>query len=276
MATYAVGDIQGCYEPLMRLLEDVAFEPGRDTLWCVGDLVNRGPQSLEVLRFLKSLGDSCRCVLGNHDLHLLGLASRRVAEGNESLAAILSAADHDELIDWLRHRPILFHDEESDWCMVHAGLHPSWTLAEAKARAERVHLQLRGSEWGEFCHRMRGRFPEHEPEGDESLATVFDAAVMTRIRYCSQDGEVCWHVRSGKPKRAADHPWFAHRELAWLGQCRVVYGHWAAKGLVLDQPHVLGLDSGCVWGGALTAACLDDDAPQLTSVACEAYQQIRP
>jgi bis(5'-nucleosyl)-tetraphosphatase (symmetrical) len=274
MAIYAIGDIQGSYEPLMRLLDDVRFDPDQDSLWCVGDLVNRGPQSLEVLRFLKNLGSACRCVLGNHDLHLLGMAARGKSGGDHSLAEVMAAPDRDELIDWLRRQPILFHDEDSGWCMVHAGLHPGWTLAEAKRRAEAVHTLLRGPEWGAFCSQMEQRFPEREPEAGDPEATVFDAAVITRVRYCTQDGKMCWSVRSGEPTSPAEKAWFAHDELAWRGDCRVVYGHWAAKGLVVDQSHVLGLDSGCVWGGALTAARLDGEMPQLTSVACEGYRKI--
>ncbi len=273
MAVYAVGDIQGCYEPLRRVLDRVEFDSELDQLWCVGDLVNRGPDSLQVLRYLKSLGDACIAVLGNHDLHLLEYATGGRIYRRDTLDELLAAPDRDELIEWLRYRPLLHHDKDLDWCMVHAGLHPGWNLKKAKSRAERVEARLQGDDWQHFCQQLHHTaFPASDPEKGDLKCLLFSAAVLTRSRYCTPDGLFNWEVRSGSPPTTDEKPWFAHQELAWRNQCRVVYGHWAAKGLVADQPHVLGLDSGCVWGGRMTLARLDCEVPELVSVACEACQ----
>ncbi len=274
MAIYAIGDIQGCYDPLRRLLDKVAFDPVKDRLWCVGDLVNRGPQSLEVLRFVKSLKDACICVLGNHDLHLLGQAAGRVPHASKSLSKVLKAPDRKELLDWLRHRPLIHDDKRIGWCMVHAGLHPAWSLKETRRRAAEVEAVLRGGEWKEFCHFMHWcRLPPSDPEG-RLMGWIFTTAVLTRARYCTAGGSFNWAIRAGKPRKKAERPWYAHETLAWRGKRRVVYGHWAAAGLVDDQPHVLGLDTGCVWGGRLTIARLDGKKLKLRHVSCKACQPI--
>jgi len=257
MAVYAVGDIQGCFGALKSLLRKVHFDPKFDVLWCVGDLVNRGPKSLETLRFLKSLGDACICILGNHDLNLLELAAGGKRYKSSSLSGILKASDCDELIDWLRQRPLLHHDKKLGWAMVHAGIHPEWSLKKAKGRAAEVEKKLRGKKWKKFCLKMHGaKFPDREPPKGDKLERLFTAAVLTRSRYCTSDGQFNWSVSSGESRSRRDKPWFAFHRLAWQRECKLVYGHWAAKGLVLNQPHVLGLDSGCVWGGSLTLAQL--------------------
>ncbi|MDX8410947.1 MAG: symmetrical bis(5'-nucleosyl)-tetraphosphatase [Mariprofundaceae bacterium] len=271
MAVYAVGDIQGCYDALRCLLDRIDFDPAHDQLWCVGDLVNRGPDSLGVLRHLKSLGDACCCVLGNHDLHLLALAAGGDVYKRDTLHDIMAAEDRDELIEWLRHRPLLHHDADLGWCMVHAGLHPGWSLDAAKRRASDVEAVIQGEGWQDFCRQLHHHgFPTSEPE-DSRQASIFSVAVFTRSRYCTGDGRYNWHTRSGSPKSDDEQPWFA-LPAAWAGQCRVVYGHWAALGLVDDQAHVLGLDSGCVWGGKLSAARLDVPRPLITQVECVACQ----
>jgi len=164
MSVFAVGDIQGCHAPLMRLLEKARFDPARDTLWCVGDVVNRGPDSLAVLRFLRSLGDACVCVLGNHDLHLLGQVAGESPYRRDTLDAVLNAPDRDALVDWLRRRPLLHRDRDLGWCMVHAGLAPHWTLELACARARRVEARLRGDEWREFVRQVHAQqFPRRDP-----------------------------------------------------------------------------------------------------------------
>jgi len=274
MAVYAIGDIQGCYKPLKKVLKKVAFDPAKDKLWCVGDLVNRGPDSLKVLRYLKSLGDACVAVLGNHDLHLLEHAAggKRSYE-RDTLDELLQARDKNELVEWLRHRPLFHHDEALNWCMVHAGLHPAWKLKKIKRRAKKVEKKLQSDGWQKFCQKLHHQnFPSVEPEKGDPKRTLFNAAVLTRTRYCTQDGEFDWGVRTGQPPSSREKPWFAHQHLAWRDQCRVVYGHWAAKGLITDQPHVLGLDSGCVWGGRMTLARLDCEVPEIISVKCEACQ----
>jgi len=262
MAVYAVGDIQGCYDPLRRLLDKVDFNPDKDVLWCAGDLVNRGPDSLKTLRFLKQLGDSCICVLGNHDLHLLERSCGGREYHRDTFDEILAASDLAELLDWLRHKPLIHTDKRLGWCMLHAGLHPQWTMKQAKKRAKAVEAVLRSDDWQEFCmHLHHAEFPEREPNGSPLQMLIFTTAVLTRTRYCTSDGSFNWQVRTGKADKEGEIPWFAHRKLAWRKKYRVVYGHWAAKGLVLDQPHVLGLDSGCVWGGGLSLARLDADEP---------------
>jgi len=274
MAVYAVGDIQGCYDPLRRLLEKTDFDPGKDQLWCVGDLVNRGPDSLGVLRFLKGLGDACICVLGNHDLHLLGQAAGESAYRRDTLADVLAAPDAGELVTWLRHRPLLHHDEALGWCMVHAGLHPAWTLKKARKRAAKVEKRLRGDHWKDFCRELHHQaFPFSDPDHGKRARRLFTIAVLTRARFCTASGRFNWDVRSNEPESARERPWFEHDHLAWRGEAKIVYGHWAARGLVLDQGYVLGLDSGCVWGGSLTAARLDTGKVLITQVASKAYQK---
>lgn len=256
MSVYAVGDVQGCLGALKILLRKVQFDPKHDVLWCVGDLVNRGPESLETLRFLKSLGESCISVLGNHDLYLLGLAASDATPSPKNLGDVLSAPDRDELIEWLRARPLLHHDKKLGWAMVHASLHPEWTLKEAKKRAAEVEKKLRGKKWRKFSIKLlNGSFPVRDPlEDGKKRRLIFSAGVLTRGRYCTSQGRFNWKVSSGKSRNRRDKPWFTFSRLAWQRDCRVVYGHWAAMGLVQNQDHVLGLDSGCVWGGSLTLA----------------------
>lgn len=252
MAVYAVGDIQGCFGELKSVLRKVHFDPRHDSLWCVGDLVNRGPRSLETLRYLKSLGEACVCVLGNHDLHLLALAASGKVDRADSLAQVLEAPDCDALIDWLRSRPLLHHDAELGWAMIHAGLHPDWSLDKARRRAASIEQRLRGKDWKKFVLRLRNAdTPEREPEKGEKGRLRFATAVMTRSRYCTREGVFNWKSASLGPR---ERPWFAFDRIKWRRDARIVFGHWAARGLVLDQMHVLGLDSGCVWGGSLTLA----------------------
>ncbi len=278
MAVYAVGDIQGCLAELVSVLKRAHFDPHRDVLWCVGDLVNRGPRSLETLRFLKALGDACICVLGNHDLHLLGLAALGDDARPSDLDDVLQAPDRDELIDWLRTRPLLHHDADLGWAMVHAGLHPHWTLEKAKKRAAAVEGKLRGERWKSFCLKLlKSEFPEREPRKGMKGRSRFATAVLTRSRYCTSDGLFNWKTRVGGPVGQRERAWFAFERIAWRRDCRIVFGHWAAKGLVLDQPHVLGLDSGCVWGGSLTLAELDRRGHFSIVVEhqCRGYQKLK-
>ncbi len=257
MAVYAVGDIQGCYKPLKKLLKKVRFNPAKDRLWCVGDLVNRGPDSLKTLRFLKSLGDACICVLGNHDLHLLELVAGGSNYRRDTLQQILDAPDCDALVAWLRERPVLHHDADLGWSMVHAGLHPEWSLKKAKKRAARIERELRGDDWKEFCRQLHHvKFPMREPGKHDPTRDLFATAVFTRTRYCTRDGLFNWSVRTGESSNHRDRPWYQHTRARWAEKTNVVYGHWAAAGLQTGHRHVLGLDTGCVWGGELTLARL--------------------
>jgi bis(5'-nucleosyl)-tetraphosphatase (symmetrical) len=258
MATYAIGDIQGCFDSLRALLDRCGFDPRVDRVWLAGDLVNRGPRSLEVLRFAQSLGDRAVCVLGNHDLHLLARwADLSRSRSRDTLAEVLGAADADELLSWLRARPLLVR--EGDFAMVHAGLDPRWTLDEAEALAREVEEALRGEGWREVLA-GDGAAPvpwAPELEGGERLRSI--AYVLTRIRTCRADGSPCTSF-AGPPDEAPDgcFPWFDHPRGRPLG-AKVVFGHWAALGYY-DAPGFLGLDTGCVWGGSLTAVRLEDAA----------------
>jgi len=268
MAIYAVGDVQGCYDALARLLEKLRFEPGRDRLWLVGDLVNRGPQSLETLRFVRGLGDSAVTVLGNHDLWLLALGAGQTGGRGHTLDTVLSAPDAPELLAWLRHRPLLHHDSELGFVLVHAGIPPCWSLAQARARATELEDVLRGDQSGAFLARMRGDTPSawsEELAGWERLRFIGNA--FTRMRYCTADGALDF-TANGPPGRqpAGLHPWFELPAPERSG-ARIVFGHWAALGRYAGGG-VYGLDSGCVWGGELSALRLDLEPACFEQVRC--------
>lgn len=258
MARYAIGDIQGCMTSLERLLARIDFSPARDELWLTGDLVNRGPRSLDVLRWASSLGDRVTTVLGNHDLHLLARAAGVVGpKKRDTLDAVLAAPDRDQLLEWLRHCPLLHHDER--FVLVHAGLHPRWTIAEARARAAELERELQGPAWHAFLAQMLGPPPRWDPrlQGGERWRALL--AYFVRVRTCYPDGRVEPSF-DGPPSEAPPGcaPWFALPDRAWTTHT-AVFGHWAALGLDLAPDH-LALDTGCVWGNALTAVRLDDRA----------------
>jgi len=268
---YAIGDLQGCVEELRTLLSRLKFSADRDRLWFVGDLVNRGPDSLAALRLVRDLGDNAVVVLGNHDLHLLAVAcgvQRR--RRSDTLDAVLAAPDRDALIEWLRLRP-LAHLEGND-LMVHAGVVPQWTAARTLALAAEVSSALRRDPRALFEH-MYGDEPERWDDqlaGAERLRFIIN--VLTRLRLCTADGRVDISVKGPPPPPPSPlRPWFEHPQRA-SRDVRVIFGHWSALGLV-ERSGVLGLDSGCVWGGSLTAANLDSDRP-LVSVHCREYQSI--
>lgn len=256
MARYAIGDIQGCYAELRSLLSQIRYSPDRDELWFVGDLVNRGPQSLDVLRFVRSLGDSAICVLGNHDLHLLALAqgSHRKHKKGDTLDAVLAAPDRDELLAWLAARP-LAHLAHGD-LLVHAGLVPQWTAERAVALAREVEDALRMDRVTLFDH-MYGDRPD---VWDESLRGYdrlrFIINVLTRLRFCSPEGRVDLKCK-GRPEEAPAplQPWFRYGSKTTRG-ARVICGHWSALGFHAEAG-VVALDTGCVWGDRLTAYRLD-------------------
>lgn len=260
MATYAIGDLQGCFDPLARLLDYLDFSPDKDRLWFVGDLVNRGPQSLEVLRFVKGLGPAAATVLGNHDLHLvMQSAGFGKANKEDTLAPILAASDRDELLDWLRRQP-LFH-VENGWAMVHAGLLPAWDVAQAQALSDEVSAALTAPNYVEFLAHMWGSEPDHWRDdfaGWDRLRVVVNA--MTRMRFVTADGHMEFRApgAKGPPERGPAYctPWFeaAGRKSA---DHLIVCGHWSALGF-RETPTLLALDTGCLWGGSLTAVRLED------------------
>jgi bis(5'-nucleosyl)-tetraphosphatase (symmetrical) len=269
VSRYAIGDVQGCHTELRELLAQLKFSADRDQLWFVGDLVNRGPQSLEVLRFVRALGDNAVTVLGNHDLHLLAVAcgSHRKRR-SDTLDEIFTASDRDSLLGWLLNRQ-LAHHERGD-LMVHAGLVPQWTVGMALELAHEVESALRTDPRTLFDN-MYGDEPSRWSDtlaGTERLR--FAINVLTRLRVCTRDGEVDLRMK-GKPPPG--HPalraWF-EIETRRSTDARIVFGHWSALGLVVRKG-VVGLDSGCVWGGALTALDLDADRPPI-AISCAGHQ----
>jgi bis(5'-nucleosyl)-tetraphosphatase (symmetrical) len=260
MATYAIGDLQGCYVELQDLLALIGFNPERDRLWLVGDLVNRGPASLEALRFVKDLGDRATVVLGNHDLHLVLRAEGMGRESkDDTIAPILEADDRDELIAWLRGLP-LFH-VEGEYAMVHAGLLPQWSVTQAQELASEVSAALsKKKKYIDFLEHMWGSKPDHwhdDLEGWDRLRVIVNA--MTRMRFCSTDGVMEFHAK-GKPENAPPGfmPWFEVPQRASLTHT-LIFGHWSALGLRTEDK-LLALDTGCLWGGQLTAVRLEDRA----------------
>ena len=256
MATFAIGDIQGCYSALRRLLEHISFDPPHDRLWLSGDLVNRGPGSLEVLRYIRSLGDSALMVLGNHDLHLLATVAAQRNRTTDTFAAVLEASDRDELLNWLRRRPLTHDDPELGILMVHAGLPPQWTIETAQQLAREVETVLCGDEHESFLKQMYADSPtqwHRSLTGTERLRYVVNA--LTRIRYCYPDGRLDFSNK-GPPGEDTSGltPWFEMDRPEWGGK-RVLFGHWSSLGLI-DRAGVIGLDTGCVWGRQLTAVQL--------------------
>jgi bis(5'-nucleosyl)-tetraphosphatase (symmetrical) len=257
MSTFAIGDVQGCYDDLRRLLDHIAFDPGCDRLWLVGDLVNRGPQSAATLRFVKSLGSAATAILGNHDLHTMVVAAGvRDPHHGDTIDDILSASDRDELLHWLRHCPLMHHEGSN--AMVHAGLLPQWTVAEARRLAGEVEVVLRSDEHGEFFRHMYGNKPrrwKNSLTGYDRLRVIVNA--MTRLRLCDDGGGMEFaHKTAPVDMPDGYQPWF-DMEGRRGTDARVIFGHWAALG-VMVRADVACLDAGCVWGRELTAMKLDD------------------
>ncbi|HBG30781.1 symmetrical bis(5'-nucleosyl)-tetraphosphatase [Candidatus Macondimonas diazotrophica] len=278
MACYAVGDLQGCLDPLQRLLDRLRFDPASDCLWLTGDLVNRGPQSLESLRFVRDLGASAVTVLGNHDLHLLSLHARGVAGTDKvdpTLVPVLRASDRDELLDWLTRRPLLHHDASLGYTLVHAGLPPRWNLATARRCAAEVEAMLAGDGGADFLRHMYGDKPDRWSSGLTGLARArFIVNALTRMRYCTPDGRLDLRAKGTPDQVAAPlKPWFEVHPPADQG-LNVVFGHWSTLGRVA-QRGAYGLDTGCVWGGSLTALRLDaaaEDPESWISEPCPMFR----
>ena len=256
MSTYAIGDIQGCYDELRRLLDRIAFDPARDTLWIVGDLVNRGPQSLETLRYVRSLGARAVTVLGNHDLHCLVVAAGvRKPHRGDTLDAILEAPDRDELLHWLRSRKLMHAG--GGYALVHAGLLPQWTIAQALALAAEVEAALQGPDHPEFLRNMYGNTPDAWDErltGHDRLRVIVNA--MTRLRLCDAAGVMEFSHKTAVDLPSGYLPWFDVPGRA-SADTTIVCGHWAALGLTL-RDDLAAIDTGCVWGRELTALRLED------------------
>jgi bis(5'-nucleosyl)-tetraphosphatase (symmetrical) len=265
MAIYAVGDIQGCHAELVRLLDLIKFDPAADKLWLVGDLVNRGPGSLEVLRLVKSLGDSAVTVLGNHDLHLLAVAAgTSELHHTDTLDEILAAPDRDKLLHWLRNQRLLYAQE--GFVLVHAGLLPQWSVAQAESLAREVETALRSDDYATFLARMYGNTPhewDDDLEGYNRLRVIVNA--FTRMRICTKEGEMEFRYKGEVENIPAGYlPWFDIPTRA-SRDATVIVGHWSALGL-LTRKDVIALDTGCLWGGPMTAIRLEDR--QLFQVSC--------
>jgi bis(5'-nucleosyl)-tetraphosphatase (symmetrical) len=265
VATYAIGDLQGCHREFEALLAVIAFRPDVDRLWLVGDLVNRGPQSAAVLRTVMALGDRVVTVLGNHDLHLLACAHVPGAKPRrrDTLDEILGAPDRDQMLAWLRHQPLLHHDASLGYTMVHAGLPPQWDVDDARARAREVETVLRGENHRDFLAHMYGDEPARWDSSLEGHARLrFITNCLTRIRYCSADGAIDLTDKGEPSAHTSLVPWFEVPARA-SSQERIVFGHWSTLRLPHEQwaqAGVFPLDTGAVWGGDLTAMRLEDGA----------------
>ena len=273
MALYLIGDVQGCDTALGRLLDEIAFSPSRDRLVLLGDLVNRGPESLAVLRRMAALGDAAACLLGNHDLHLLVVSQGvRRPHRTDTLGDILAAPDRDALLDWLRHRPMALH--ERGVLMVHAGVLPQWSAARTMQLAAEVETVLRGADWHVFMHQMYGNQPDEWHDGLQGTARLrVIVNALTRLRLCSAEGRMEFDTKdSGATAPAGYLPWFdvPGRQTA---DDVIAFGHWSTLGW-LDRPDLISLDTGCVWGGCLSALRLGAGARgrELIQVRCPQAQ----
>jgi bis(5'-nucleosyl)-tetraphosphatase (symmetrical) len=269
MATWAIGDLQGCYDPTARLLEAIKFDPATDHLWFCGDLVNRGGQSLRTLRLVKSLDIHSNVVLGNHDLSLIAIAQRNPDEQrkvNPDLREILFADDRDELLDWLRKRPLMHVDRSLGWAMVHAGLAPRWSISDAEGYAREVQERLHGPNYRKLLSGMYGNKPEAftpKLSGPERMRAIIN--VFTRLRFCTPRGALAFSDK-GPPgsQKIGAYPWFEVPGMV-KRDLRIVCGHWSTLGL-FQGLGVHAIDTGCVWGGKLTAIRLDDEIPRIVQV----------
>ena len=269
MAQYAIGDLQGCYDPFRRLLDKIAFDPAKDRLWLTGDLVNRGPKSRRTLRFVRSLGSAALTVLGNHDLHLLALAHDVKFKKSHFNAfwKILGREDSDDLLDWLRMQPLACYSEELRTLMVHAGIPPSWTVRKTLARAAEVETALRSDNYHDFLENLYGNKPDQwsgKLTGWDRLRFIVNA--LTRMRMIDHEGRIDFQ-HTGPPTKASKGltPWFAVPGAKWHGT-RIIFGHWSALGLIVNE-QLVAVDTGCVWGRQLTAVKLTNK-PKVTAVQC--------
>ena len=258
MANYIVGDIQGCFDELQKLLDKACFDPKLDTLWLAGDLVARGPKSLETLRFVKSLGPSAVPILGNHDLHLLAISlGVHPLKKKDKTANIFAADDKDELLDWLRRQPLLA--EHDDFVVCHAGISPQWTLKQARSAAREVETILSSDNWASLVEQMYSNTPDlwHDNlQGIERYRYIINA--YTRMRFCSPDGRLDMLCKQPPNEIKQDNliPWFKLKKRAKVKKT-ILFGHWAAL-MGCQRKDVIGLDTGCVWGGDLTMLRWED------------------
>lgn len=271
---YLIGDLQGCCDALERLLLALDFSPSRDRIHCLGDLVNRGPASLRTLRRLQGLGDAALCLLGNHDLHLLAAAHGARKPGkSDTLREILDAPDREGLLDWLRQQRLAA--EAEGWLLVHAGVVPQWDRTDTLALAAEVEALLRSPDLPGFLHEMYGNEPDRWDANLRGTARLrFIVNTLTRLRFCSADGQLEFKSKDGAGESPAGFmPWFETPGRRSAGQ-PIAFGHWSTLGLQ-QRPDLLALDTGCVWGGALSAAVLDGrgHVREIVQVRCEQAQR---
>jgi bis(5'-nucleosyl)-tetraphosphatase (symmetrical) len=279
MATYAIGDVQGCYPELSRLLDKLSFDPSRDQLWFCGDLVNRGGQSLETLRLIHGLRENVVITLGNHDLSLLAIAQRKPeaqSRVNPELREVLFADDAPVLFEWLRNQKLLHYDEALGWGMVHAGLAPSWTLRQALRAAQEVERELSSPRHPRLLKNLFGNRPaawSSRLQGVERFRASINT--MTRMRYCDVNGRIDFEAK-GIPgsQKPGLYPWFAVPGMR-RREVNMVCGHWSALGRFAGLG-VYAIDTGCVWGGQLTALRLDEEEPQYVKVNAEPHRKRPP
>ncbi|NOT10889.1 MAG: symmetrical bis(5'-nucleosyl)-tetraphosphatase [Methylococcaceae bacterium] len=271
MAIYAIGDIQGCFDDLLKLLDTIAFNEHSDQLWFAGDLVNRGPKSLETLRFVKSLGNAAITVLGNHDMHLLAASCNdQASHRKDTLSQVLEASDRDELVDWLRHQP-LFHFND-DFCLVHAGLPPQWDFKTTKKMALLAEDTLKSPNYQFFLKQMYGDKPNLWSTSLKGIRKQrFIINCFTRMRYCDADGRLDF-AQNGPLGSQPNHlfPWFEapNRKNADM---RVIFGHWSSLGYY-EGANCYAIDTGCLWGGQLTALKLSDPVQRI-SIDCPGFKK---
>jgi bis(5'-nucleosyl)-tetraphosphatase (symmetrical) len=271
MSIYAIGDIQGCFDDLLRLLDAIAFDEQSDQLWFAGDLVNRGPKSLETLRFVKSLGNSAITVLGNHDMHLLAASCMdSLTRKKDALNPVLEAPDRQELIDWLRHQPLFHHND--DFCLVHAGLPPQWDFKKTQKMAFIAEQALRRPDYHLFLKQMYGNKPNvwsSNLKGTPRLRFIINC--FTRMRYCDAEGRLDF-ANSGPLGSQPENllPWFTvpNRKNADM---RIIFGHWSTLGYY-EGPNCYAIDTGCLWGGQLTALKLSNPVQRI-SIDCAGFKK---
>ena len=274
---YLIGDVQGCDEPLARLLAEVEFSASRDRLVVLGDLVNRGPASAATLRRLMALDDAAQALLGNHDLHLLAAAAgARKPSRKDTLADVLQAPDRERLLGWLRRRPMALWEDSC--LMVHAGVLPSWTSAQTLALAAEVQAVLRSADWADFLQQMYGNEPDRwqgDLQGADRLRVIVNA--LTRLRFCTPDGRMEFATKEGGAAAAPPGylPWFDVPGRRTAGEV-LAFGHWSTLGWIDNRPTLLSLDTGCVWGGCLTAVRLEPGAHVAERIQVRCPQAQRP
>ncbi|WP_421855667.1 symmetrical bis(5'-nucleosyl)-tetraphosphatase [Marinomonas sp.] len=260
MATYVIGDLQGCLAPLMQLLKQIQYKPDQDKLWFAGDIINRGEESLETLRFIKSLGNNATVVLGNHDLHLLAVSHGygKLKRG-DTLTEVLTAGDRDDLMNWLRNQPLFHYDEQLNTVMTHAGIPPCWDLKQAQALAQEVEDKLKSDSVDEFFAAMYGNKPNvwsDDLTGLDRLRAITN--YLTRMRFCDENSKLDLESKEGINTATKGYaPWFNYPTKV-PENCHIVFGHWAALEGNTQKERIHALDTGCVWGGSLTALRLED------------------